>query len=233
MIPSGAWFPTSLPARADWFANFTTQFLIVAASLGLSGKTGQVQKDNEVMQFIAAAFLQVKAFDDAMREYRKIITEAAIGAVTPTIPDVPALVLPAAVNAGIFQRLVELRTQIMATDGYTDAIGALLGILPQTPDPIAPADVKLGINVHEAAFGYVFTVVASNRAEATAWDVYAIRKGAAGPEKLGTFTGKSADIVWIPTTPGLAEQFQCFIQGRKSNQNYGQPSDIVKVTANP
>ncbi len=233
MIPSPAWFPTNLPERSDWYANFTTQFIIVAASLGLGGKVGQVQKDNEVMQFIAAAFLQVKAFDEAMRQYRKIITESAIGVPTPEIPAVPALVLPGAVDTGIFQRLVELRTQIMAADGYTNEIGALLGILPTASAPISPADVKLGINVHEAAFGYVFTIVASKRAESTSWDAYALRKGAAGPEKIGTFTGKSADLVWIPTTSGLAEQFQCFIQGRKNNQNYGQPSDIVNVTANP
>jgi hypothetical protein len=233
MIPNPAWFPTSIAERAVWFANFTTQFLVVAASLGLSGKAGQVEKDNAVMQFIATAFAQVKAFDDAMREYRRIITEGAIGEPTPDIPGVPAFVLPAAVETGIFQRLIELRTQIMAADGYTDEIGALLGILPQSPAPVSPTDVKLGISVHTAMTGYVFTVIASNRENADSWDIYALRKGATGWEKIGTATGKSIDLIWIPTTPGLAEQFQCRIQGRKNNQNYGQPSDPTFVTANP
>ena len=233
MVPSNKWFPTNLPERAVFFANFKTQFMIVAASLGLAGKVGQVEKDNDVIQFIATAKTQVDAFDDAMRQYRTIISEGAIGANTPEIPAVPSLNLPAAVDTGIFQRLSELRTQILAADGYTDEIGALLGILPSQPPSIASGDVKLGIAVHEAANGYVFTVVASNRAEADSWDVYALRKGANSSEKIGTFLGKSADMTYTPTTPGLAEQFQCHIQGRKNNQNYGQPSDIVNVTVNP
>ncbi|CAN5521947.1 hypothetical protein BH10ACI1_BH10ACI1_24880 [soil metagenome] len=233
MTPSPAWFPSNLPERANFFANFKTQFTIVAASLGLAGKVGQIDKDNDVIQFIDTVKTQVDAFDDAMRKYRRIITEGAIGANTPDIPAVPALDLPATVNTGIFQRLSELRTQILAADGYTEETGALLGILPSQPDPIAPINVKLGITVHEAANGYVFTVVASNRAESDSWDVYALRKGANSPEKLGTFLGKSADMTFVPTTPGLAERFQCHIQGRKSNQNYGQPSDIVNVTVNP
>jgi len=36
-----------------------------------------------------------------------------------------------------------------------------------------------------------------------------------------------------PATPGDTEQMQVRVQLRKSNQNYGQPSDVVYVTVNP
>jgi hypothetical protein len=51
--------------------------------------------------------------------------------------------------------------------------------------------------------------------------------------KQETCSGKSADISITPTTPGDAEQIQVRVQLRKSNADYGQPSDPAYVTVNP
>lgn len=233
MIPSNKWFPTNLPAQAAFYANFNTQFQIVAASLGLASETGTVQNDNDVMQFLVDVFVQMDAFKEAMRQYRIIITQGNIGEPTPDLPPMPNFVLPKIIPTGMFERLNDLRERILVAPNYTDEIGALLGILPQTPGSISPADVKIKIKAFAAATTYIFTLVTAERGEAMMWDVYVLRKGAAGWEKIGTYSGKSADIQVTPTTPGEAEQMQVRAQGRKNNQNYGQPSDPVYVTVNP
>jgi hypothetical protein len=234
MIPSFRWFPTSLAARAAWYLNFYTQFAIVGPSLGFTAAeiTG-VSDDNLVMQFLADIFNQIKAYESAMTQYRKIITEGDIGDPTPGFPGDPTFALPKEIATGLFERLNDLRDRIMVAPAYTDETGALLGILPGTPDPISPADVKPSIQVFAAATGYMFSVVVADRADSNMWEVFIMRKGAANWTSAGSYTGKSADVTVLPTTPGDAEQMQVRVQLKKNNANYGQPSDVVYVTVNP
>ena len=48
-----------------------------------------------------------------------------------------------------------------------------------------------------------------------------------------TGTGKALDITYSPTTPGSPVQLQVYVQLRKNNENYGQPSEIGLATVNP
>ncbi len=232
MLLNPAWFPTNLPARAAWFANFTANFTNVAASLGLSSSVAQAEKDNAVIQFLADSFLQVRSYESAMGQYRRIITEGDIGDPEPAIPANPALVFPDAVATGIFERLNKLREKILAADAYTDGIGALLGILPSKSESISEGDVKPNITVDEAATGYLFSTTVKGRAESDSWEVWIMKKGGTWT-RAGTFTGKSGDVTVVPTSPGDAEQIQVRVQLRKSNTNYGDPSDVVYTTVNP
>lgn len=59
-----------------------------------------------------------------------------------------------------------------------------------------------------------------------------LRKGGEWTE-IATGEGKSSDITITPTVPGDAEQVQIYVQLRKNNANYGQPSDPIYVTLNP
>ena len=146
MRPSRRWFPTDFISQVAWFLNFYTQFAIVAESLGFSdAKVKQVKGDNDVMQFLGDAEAQLKAFQKAAAEYRRIITEGDIGDPQPQFPAAPALALPIAVMTGIFERLVKLVKQIQDSDNYTYEIGALLGILPADKVKIPLADKKLVI----------------------------------------------------------------------------------------
>lgn len=233
MLLSSTWFPTNLPARAVWFANFNTNFAAVAASLGLTSFVAQVGKDNAVMQFAADSFAQLKAYESAMGQYRRIITEGDIGDPEPAIPANPAFAFPDSVPTGIFERVGKLRDKIMSADAYTDEIGALLGILSSAPASIAPGDVKPSIEASGAQTGYLFSIVVKDRAEADMWDVFIQRKGESGWTSVGRFTGRSTDVTITPATPGDSEQFNVRVQLRKGNTNYGQVSDIVQVTINP
>ena len=150
----------------------------------------------------------------------------------PTAPVFPAAAPPVGLIIGCLQRTQERNRRWKAAAGYTVEIGTALGLEENSPK-IVEANVKLGIEVFAAQTGYTYTVVASNRADATAWDVSELRKGTPGFVKVETFTGKSGDVQATPTVVGSAEQFQVRIQGRKANKNYGQPSDVVFVTINP
>lgn len=233
MIPSDRWFPTNLAARAVWFANFKIQFPLVSPSLGVDSYNAQVDNDNSVFQFLTDIQNQLKAFDEAVRQYRKIITENPLGQPVPEFPPMPKFNLPIVIPTGMFERLDKLRNKILAADNYTDEIGALLGILAKKPDSISPGDIKPKIEVTASQSGYMFAAIASNRGGSDSWDVMIRRAGQEKWAVAKTATGKSVDVTVVPSVEGKPEQLQVMIQLKKNNANYGLPSDVVYVTVNP
>ncbi len=115
---------------------------------------------------------------------------------------------------------------------YAKADGEAMGFEAPTSANIIPAQVKPTIQVTGAANNHHFSIVVSGRADSTMWDVYIMRKGG-NWTKQDTCSGKSADISVPLQTPGDAEQIQVYVQLRKSNADYGQPSDPAYVTLNP
>jgi hypothetical protein len=234
MIPSQTFFPTNLAARAAFYQNFSTQFTVLGVGLGFTaGDIASVNNDNDVFQFLAQAIVQIEAYENAIRQYRIIITEGDIGDATPQFPANPSLTLPASVMTGMFERLNDWVSRIRVAPGYTDEIGALLGILPSQSDSISPGDVKPTIQAFAAQGGYEFSVVVANRAESDMWDVEIRRAGQEKWNAVKTATGKSVDVEITPTTAGQPEQLQVRVQLKKKNDKYGQPSDAVYVTVNP
>ncbi len=234
MVPSRSWFPQSLPARAEWFQNFATNFATVAIQLGFTNADIQsVNNDNAMIQFLADADTQKDAWGASVTQFIRIITQGNIGEPTPTFSAPPNLSNPGSSETGIFERLNKLRSKIFLANGYTDEIGALLKILPKSSDSVVPAQVKLTLQGFPATSNAVFSAVVGNRENSDAWDVYVLRKGANSWEFVGRYNGKSADVQVTLTTPGQPEQLQVRVQGRKNNQNYGQPSDAIELTLNP
>jgi hypothetical protein len=231
MIPSFRWFPYGLQERAAWYQNFSTQFSAVGVSLGFTpSELTEVDEDNQVMQFLANTVVQLDAYKDAVGKYREIITEHAIGQPTPAFPANPSFNLPIIQPTGIFQRLVELVDRIKSAPAYTDEIGALLGIIPKTPDSISPEDVKPKIEAFAAQSGYMFSVVVANRGKANMWEVQIRRAGQEKWQTVKTASGKSVDVEVQPTEDGKPEQVQVRVQLLKDNQPYGMLSDMVSVT---
>lgn len=234
MVPSQAWFSTNLAARAAWFANFAEQFVtIYAAILGLSAYTTQVEHDNQDFQSIAATRLAVKNFDRAVADFLKELTEKPVGSPLPVFPSEAFTAPERGVPAGLFQRLDELRTLIMAQPNYTTAMGTAMGIETSAVPKPPPATVKPTIHAEGAASGYHFSVMAGNRQGADQWNVMVLRKGAAGWVIAKTATGKTVDVHLTPLVPGEPEQVQVRIQLLSDNEDYGQVSDTVWVTINP
>lgn len=133
MIPSKAWFPTTLPLRADWYNNFAVQFATVAVLLGFElSDIAWVEADNDMMQFLVDANDQMNAVIAASRAYRNTITESDIGTPDPNWPTQFAGSPPLPqVPAGLFERLDNLVKRIRLSAAYTEEIGELLGIIPK------------------------------------------------------------------------------------------------------
>ncbi|MDM7922509.1 MAG: hypothetical protein QUS14_09445 [Pyrinomonadaceae bacterium] len=92
--------------------------------------------------------------------------------------------------------------------------------------------MKPEIEVFASASNYLFSVVVSNRGEASMWDIYILRKNGTWT-KTDSATGKSADVNIAPSAIGDPEQIQVRVQLRKGNEDYGIVSDPVYVTVNP
>lgn len=159
------------------------------------------------------------------------------GLATDTIPPYP--VFPVCkppispLVAGSLSRTIDRNARFRAASGYTHEIGVALGLTDATPTPPTPANIKPTVDAFAAQTGYMFSVVVANRGISDMWDVLVLQKGSATWTVAKSATGKSADVIVIPVNPGDPEQIQVRIQLKKSNDNYGQLSDIIYVTINP
>ena len=224
--------PRGLPERAAWYANFSVNFAEVAASLGLTDDVAWVTDDNDVMQFLADVFVQVKAFEKAVRQYRVLITEAAEGSDTPQFPKNPNFDLPKVVSAGMFERLDNLRTRIMAAKNYTDEIGALLQILPSKTDAPALESLKPVATISNIAADYKMTVHATRMGK-PAYLVQMRRMNSEKWEDVKFSTTADVVVQIVPIAEGQPERIQVRVILYDKNEPVGEPSDAVYVTLNP
>lgn len=233
VIPSKTFFPTTILERVAWYANFNTHAQAEGLQYGLvQTDLDQIKDDNNMMQFIGTSYVALDAYSQGWTAFRNILMTGTIGEPTPDTPTTPSLSPPTIPPTGIFQRLIKYRDIVMASLAYTKEVGETWGIEPTKADPISPNLVKPTIQLFGAANNHHFSIVVSNRGEASMWDVYIMRKGG-NWTKHGSFSGKSADVDVSLQSPGDAEQIQVYVQLRKSNADYGQPSDPAYVTLNP
>ena len=149
-----------------------------------------------------------------------------------TFAGFPAFAPPFPLISGLRERALERNKRYKAAAGYTKAIGIELGIEEES-ESIAPADVKPSAELSAASSEYLFAAVVSNRGKSDSWDVLFQRDGETGWAIAKTATGKSVDVTITPLNPGKPERIKVKIQLKKSNQKYGQESDIVEITINP
>lgn len=232
MIPSYRWFPTNFAARADWFKNFNTQFAALAAGLGFKpADVTAVDNDNDVMQFLAGVVVEMKAYEDAVRQYRIIITESKVGEMTPMFPADPSMTLPQVIPTGIFERLNKLVGRIRVAPTYADEIGAMLGIIPAQPTPF-PNTIKPIIKCSPSFEAYRFKANVT-RMGMDGFRIQIRRMDSEVWTDEGFGTTSPLEISIAPTTPGQPERFQVRAILLKRNTPVGQPSDPVYVTVNP
>lgn len=144
----------------------------------------------------------------------------------------PTFAPPHPLVGGLKEIMQEQNRRFKAAAGYTKAIGIELGIEEETTS-ISPESVKPSAELSAASSGYLFAVIVSNRAKSDSWDVLFQRDGETTWAIAKTATGKSVDVTITPITPGKPERIKVKIQLKKSNENYGQASDIIEITLNP
>ncbi len=228
------WYPSSMDALAAWWANFVL-------------RRGEFEAKYAILATEKTPLNNVGAWIEYWVEARHVFDELGtqqssyfntIAGNDPTAdPPLPITWtmppgVPAEVPPGVEKYIRDIRREVVGLTNYAKADGEAMGFEATASQPISPGDVKPTIQVFAAAHNYGATIVVTGREGATMWDVYILRKGG-NWTKLTTCEGKSGDVTITPTTPGDAEQIQVYVQLRKSNADYGQPSDPAYVTVNP
>ena len=178
---------------------------------------------------------EVDAFKKGVFQMKQTAFNGDVNEVIGPFPVVAAGASPTPLNAGYLERVNILIRRFKLGPGYNHDIGVALGF--ESSDPSLqiqdPSTVKPTVEAFAAQTGYVASVVVGNRANSDQWEVQASPASAPNWHVVKTATGKSTDVTFTPTTPGQPQQFQIRIQLKRNNQDYGQLSDIVTVTANP
>lgn len=191
-----------------------------------------ITKELENLQYIVNYSDLIDADKQTVTKIKNAIFNGNPDEPLTPFPVFPVGVLPHPTKQGLMENALRRNRRFKAAEGYTKEIGIALGIDAEARE-LSPDSVKPLIQVFPAQSGYTFSVVVSNRGASDMWEVLILRKGALSWTKAAGATGKSGDVTITPISAGEPEQIQVRVQLRKSNANYGQPSDIVYVTTNP
>lgn len=233
--PSNLWYPTNLQDQAAWHIVFSTQADLDGTTYGLTvAEVNQIKADKSMVVFLAGVTNTLDTFVDTVRTFRKDVMELPVDGTTPTFPATPGITPAGDVPRGIWERVTEYANRIKASAGYTNAVGESYGIVGTKSESLTPALVQPEIDLAAAKHGYLFSIVVSKREESDQWQAWLRPADSGGAYTLAaTGTGKALDVVYSPATSGDPVQLQVYVQLRKSNANYGEPSEIGLVTVNP
>lgn len=145
----------------------------------------------------------------------------------------PDTTLPAAIVAGAIKRSRERDQRFLNAVGITEAAKIAMDLVGEDPPNVQPDTVKPTVSAHSAVTGYEAGLVVGNRQKSDSYRVFVQRSATNAREQIDNGTGKTINVTLHPTEAGKAEQVLLTVQLRKSNQNYGVPSDPIYVTFNP
>ena len=232
MVPSNLWFPYSILDRAAWYQNFITQFTNIATTLGITAaEVTTLTNDAAVMNSLADAAVLLETYTKAVREFRIYITEGNVGDPNPEFPVAPTISV-SGTPTGMFERLDGIVKRIRVAPAYTPEIGALLGIIPQSPVRPAPSEMKPTIKVGNSPDSYSFTISAT-RFGLNAYMVQIRRSGQETWVDSGFAQNSDFTVTVSPTTPGQPERIQVRAVLIDKSAPIGEPSDPKYVTVNP
>lgn len=225
-------------SEARFLEHLQTQKQNIAA---FAAEVGATPADEAAIAADAAAIAQLIALANLADDWKKTITGVK-ARVLSSKPDPPAGTIQAAppiaaltqpVEANAIGRSRERDQRFLhANPPPSQACLEALDLIGEESQGLTPGDVKPTIRVSPAASGYLFSIVVGGRGDATSWEV-SVRGKDGVWHQAGTFTGKSADVVFEPTPSGDPLLLDIRVQLKKSNENYGQVSDIVQTTLNP
>lgn len=210
-------------------ANLATHKLAVGAT---DAEIAAVAEGAAVLQYLKDIAILTETAKKGITQIKQHVYDGDKDEPVSAFGGFPTFAPPFALVGGLKEIMQEQNRRFKAAAGYTKAIGIELGIEEETTS-ISPESVKPSAELSAASSGYLFAVIVSNRAKSDSWDVLFQRDGETTWAIAKTATGKSVDVTITPITPGKPERIKVKIQLKKSNENYGQASDIIEITLNP
>ena len=219
-----------------WHRNFAARFAAHATALGFTqAEVDAVQADDAMLSYLVGDLLPTYAGAlQARTVYKNRIKEGPVGAPAGSLPPAPNMTAPpTAVPPGILPRVRQLVARIRVAPGYTEAVGADLGIVgadtstSDAPDMTARPTAKahaiaayqVQVDFSKGRFDGVF--IESRRTGETDW------------------TGLGVDNYspFIDTRPlleaGKPEVREYRLRYVLRDQPVGDWSDIISATARP
>ena len=227
-------YPHNMEGKAYWHAKFSQNIAGLAAKYNITvSQLTAIAEDNTWIQFWVAERISAATFASQLSAYFNSISGNDPSLDPPATPTYAVPGAPSEVPTGIEFRVREIARQIKGHSSYAEADGELLKIIGDSG--VGGQTVpKPSIQTFAASSGYEFSVVVSQRGQSDSWQVWASQAGAQNWAVIATATGKSADVTWPPKGEEPApEMLHVRVQLRRSNQDYGEVSDISQVTVNP
>ncbi|MBV9241763.1 MAG: hypothetical protein JO314_07135 [Acidobacteria bacterium] len=230
MIPSSKWFPTNLQDRDAWFTNFNTVMQGgVGATLGFTvAELLVLAHDWETFDYLATASVTLDNYSEAVRAYRKQLTEGNIGDPAPVFPANITFAMPFDQPTGIFERLDDMVKRIRTAPTYTPETGTLLGINGATKVKIPVGDVPPVIKASVDP-GHVIEVKFT-RGDS---DGIYIEKNVNNAGWAFAKTGNRSPVVIVVPGDGIPQGVQLRARFMDGNEPVGDWSDIVTVQTIP
>ena len=226
------WVPGTWAGKRAMFENINDKIAGYAADLDLSvGDVTAIQNLCVEAMAVIDHQTQTQSTSQGTTGWRDNAFDAPMGGTLGAPPAGPTWAAPAGTKIGIMAELRHWREKWLSADKYTQAIGEDLMVV-KTGEPLDPSGVTPLISVSPAQSGYLAGVTVSERGDSDMW-IVETRQGGGSWQNAGSFTGKTADIVITPTTPGQPEVVDFRIRLRLKNADYGNLSLTATVTVNP
>lgn len=140
-----SYLPTTESEQIKWLNNFLAKLTVHASTVGVTAaELAAVKADVEFLTFLQHDLLPLyRAKAQEITAYKDLIKDGPSGSpggtlpAAPTVPTAPTPVLP-----GVMPRLSGLVQRIKNAQGYNQAIGSDLGILPPASRTVATDDLK-------------------------------------------------------------------------------------------
>lgn len=230
--PDSKYIATDLAGRAAWMDNWNDKMQILGPGLGFTAAELQrINDDNEVVQTLATAAIQVATFTGGMTSYRRIMLAGDIGDVTPTLPvlgpiDVPHTSGP--VEPGIWERLNQDIARVRKAPAYTEETGAELQIIPIETEARVEEETQPSLTVTTEP-GYNVKV-AGKMLGMDAIRIEYQRKGSDVWTMAAFLTKLPGEFAITPQTPGTPESGRIRAVYIKNSDTFGQYSPEYSVT---
>ncbi|HRI02789.1 MAG TPA: hypothetical protein PLL77_03505 [Pyrinomonadaceae bacterium] len=230
-----------MASATDWMpsrlADMLVMFQNVLAKIGgyktiLPITTGQVDRIVLICEEFVAVYtyvVQARATTESLVEWRDLILKGSpAGDAAPAPPVYPTYTVVTDSFIGILTEFRELRDVIVASPGYTTAIGEDLMIVKPATEKLVEADAAPELKVATAA-GYEVTVSGSMQGM-DAMRVEYQRAGSATWATVAFLTKTPGTFTITPATPGTPENGRIRAVFIKKNEQFGNFSPEYPVT---
>lgn len=195
---STSYIPVADADRVVWLNTFSTRIGQYAVALGLlPTEVTSIQRDAQMFSYSVMLQDMAHQYWTATTGLKKQLRSSPQQIAAPALPAMPAAgIPPAAVNSGIFNRMILLVNRIKQSSAYTPTMGQDLNVIP-TVSTVNPNDMIPNLSIRIEA-GH--PLLKWKKGDADGVQLYVDRRDTNGFVALAkVFRNNYLDVMGIPT----------------------------------